>query len=206
MTYNPQIPEWGEKYLDNNRENLVKYHEWLSTTGVKAGLISPKKDQYIWDEFIVHSLYFYKLIEDLNLENKDLFDIGTGGGIPGIPVSIVNKGKVTLIDNKTSRIYELQRLIKILRLKDLHAKEKNALELLKKEKNVVFTLRCYLSTSNLIKEVGKTPNKNIFLVSSKQKNRLKTNEKFHVKQEKFLINKNDYRFIDVITVMWKQYQ
>ena len=96
---------------------------------------------------------------------------------------------------------QLQRLIKILRLKDLHAKEKNALELLKKEKNVVFTLRCYLSTSNLIKEVAKTPNKNIFLVSSKQKNRLKTNEKFHVKQEKFLINKNDYRFIDVITVM-----
>ena len=206
MTYNPQIPEWGEKYLENNKENLVKYHEWLSTTGVKTGLISPKKDQYIWDEFIVHSLYFYKLIEDLNLENKDLFDIGTGGGIPGIPISIVNKAKVTLIDNKTSRIYELQRLIKILRLKDLYAKEKNALELLKKEKNAVFTLRCYLSTSNLINEVAKTPNKNIFLVSSKQKNRLKTNEKFHVKQEKFLINKNDYRFIDVITVMWKQYQ
>ena len=42
MTYNPQIPEWGEKYLENNK-NLVKYHEWLSTTGVKAGLISPKK-------------------------------------------------------------------------------------------------------------------------------------------------------------------
>ena len=206
MTYNPQIPEWGEKYLENNEENLIKYHEWLSTTGVKTGLISPKKDQYIWDEFIVHSLYFYKLMEDLNLENKDLFDIGTGGGIPGIPISIVNKAKVTLIDNKTTRIYELQRLIKILRLKDLHAKEKNALELLKKEKNVVFTLRCYLSTSNLIKEVAKTPNKNIFLVSSKKKNRLKTNEKFHVKQEKFLINKNDYRFIDVITVMWKQYQ
>ena len=201
MTYNPQIPEWGEKYLENNKENLVKYHEWLSTTGVKTGLISPKKDQYIWDEFIVHSLYFYKLIEDLNLENKDLFDIGTGGGFPGIPISIVNKAKVTLIDNKTSRIYELQRLIKILRLKDLYAKEKNALELLKKEKNTVFTLRCYLSTSNLINEVAKTPNKNIFLVSSKQKNRLKTNEKFHVKQEKFLINKNDYRFIDVITVM-----
>ena len=43
MTYNPQIPQWGEKYLENNKKNLVKYHEWLSTTGVKAGLISPKK-------------------------------------------------------------------------------------------------------------------------------------------------------------------
>ena len=62
----------GRKIFREQRKNLVKYHEWLSTTGVKAGLISPKKDQYIWDEFIVHSLYFYKLIEDLNLENKDL--------------------------------------------------------------------------------------------------------------------------------------
>ena len=139
----------------------------------------------------------YEFIPDILI----FFDIGTGGGILGIPISIVNKAKVTLIDNKTTRIYELQRLIKILRLKDLHAKEKNALELLKKEKNAVFTLRCYLSTSNLINEVAKTPNKNIFLVSSKEKNRSKTNEKFHVKQEKFLINKNDYRFIDVITVM-----
>ena len=38
MNYNPQIPEWGEKYLENNEENLIKYHEWLSTTGVKTGL------------------------------------------------------------------------------------------------------------------------------------------------------------------------
>ena len=42
MNYNPQIPVWGEKYLENNEETLIKYHEWLSTTGVKTGLISPK--------------------------------------------------------------------------------------------------------------------------------------------------------------------
>ena len=201
MTYNPQIPPWGEKYLEKNEENLIKYHEWLCTTGVKTGLISSQKDQNIWDEFIVHSLYFYKIIEDLGLKKKHIFDIGTGGGIPGIPISIVNKAKVTLVDNKKSRIYELERLIKILELKDLAAKERNAIEILKKEKNVIFTLRCYLSTSNLIDEVLKKPNKNTYLVSSKQKNLIKTNDKFHVKQEKFLINKNDYRFIDVITVM-----
>ena len=72
---------------------------------------------------------------------------------------------------------------------------------MEKEENVVFTLRCYLSTANLIKEAKKTVKKNIYLVSSKEKNRIKNNEKFHVKQEKFLINKNDYRFIDVITSM-----
>ena len=137
----------------------------------------------------------------MGLKKKHIFDIGTGGGIPGIPISIVNKAKVTLVDNKKSRIYELERIIKILELKDLAAKERNAIEILKKEKNVIFTLRCYLSTDNLIEEVLKKPNKNTYLVSSKQKNQIKTNDKFHVKQEKFLINKNDYRFIDVITGM-----
>ena len=57
MTYNPQIPEWGEKYLDKQEEKLFNYHNWLSTTGIKTGLISQKTDQQIWDEFIVHSLY-----------------------------------------------------------------------------------------------------------------------------------------------------
>ena len=201
MTYNPQIPAWGEQYLEENKEKLLKYHEWLSITGVKTGLISPKTDQYIWDEFIVHSLYFYKIIEDLGLKKASIFDIGTGGGIPGIPIAIASKRKLTLIDNKKSRIFELERLIKLLAMEELFAEERNAIELLNKEENAIFTLRCYLSTSNLIKEVTKTLKKNTYLVSSNEKNRLKTNEKFHVKQEKFFINKNDYRFIDVITSM-----
>ncbi len=201
MTYNPQIPAWGEQYLEENKEKLVKYHKWLSITGVKTGLISPKTDQYIWDEFIVHSLYFYKIIEDLGLKKASVFDIGTGGGIPGTPIAIASKRKLTLIDNKKSRIFELERLIKLLEMKELFAEERNAIELLNKEENAIFTLRCYLSTSNLIKEATKTLKKNTYLVSSNEKNRLKTNEKFHVKQEKFFINKNDYRFIDVITSM-----
>ena len=207
MTYNPQIPKWGEKYLEEKKEKLVNYHKWLSTTGYKAGLISQKSDQYIWDEFIVHSLYFYKIIEDLGVEKSSIFDLGTGGGIPGVPISIVSSTKVVLVDNKKSRIFELDRLIKILNIEDVTAKEKNAIELINTNENAIFTLRCYLSTSSLIKETKKTLkktkklNKNIYLVSSNKKNDIKTEKMFHVKQEKFLINKNDYRFIDVITSM-----
>ena len=207
MTYNPQIPEWGAKYLDKKEENLVNYHKWLSTTGIKTGLISQKTDQHIWDEFIVHSLYFYKIIEDLGVEKRSIFDLGTGGGIPGVPISIVSNAKVSLVDNKKSRIFELDRLIRILNIKDVVSEEKNAIDLLKTKENVVFTLRCYLSTPGLIKEARKTlkkrkeANKNIYLISSNKKNNIKTDKMFHVKQEKFLINKNDYRFIDVITSM-----
>ena len=207
MTYNPQIPEWGEKYLDKQEEKLFNYHKWLSNTGIKTGLISQKTDQQIWDEFIVHSLYFYKIIEELGLEKRCIFDLGTGGGIPGVPISIVSNAKVVLVDNKKSRIFELERLIKVLNIKDVLSEEKNAIDLINTKEKAVFTLRCYLSTSSLIKEATKTLkksnklNKNTYLVSSSKKNRIKTDKMFHVKQEKFLINKNEYRFIDVITSM-----
>ena len=207
MTYNPQIPEWGEKYLDKQEEKLFNYHNWLSTTGIKTGLISQKTDQQIWDEFIVHSLYFYKIIEELGLEKRCIFDLGTGGGIPGVPISIVSNTKVVLVDKKKSRIFELDRLIKLLNIKDVLSEEKNAIDLINTKEKAVFTLRCYLSTSSLIKEATKTLkksnklNKNTYLVSSSKKNKIKTDKMFHVKQEKFLINKNDYRFIDVITSM-----
>ena len=207
MTYNPQIPEWGEKYLYKQEEKLFNYHNWLSTTGIKTGLISQKTDQQIWDEFIVHSLYFYKIIEELGLEKRSIFDLGTGGGIPGVPISIVSNTKVVLVDKKKSRIFELDRLIKLLNIKDVLSEEKNAIDLINTKEKAVFTLRCYISTESLIKEATKALkktnklNKNIYLVSSNKKNKIKTDKMFHVKQEKFLINKNDYRFIDVITSM-----
>ena len=207
MTYNPQIPEWGEKYLDKQEEKLFNYHKWLSNTGIKTGLISQKTDQQIWDEFIVHSLYFYKIIEELGLEKRCIFDLGTGGGIPGVPISIVSNTKVVLVDKKKSRIFELDRLIKVLNIKDVLSEEKNAIDLINTKEKAVFTLRCYLSTSSLIKEArkalkkGDKTKKNTYLVSSSKKNKIKKDKMFHVKQEKFLINKNDYRFIDVITSM-----
>ena len=72
-------------------------------------------------------------------------------------------------------------------MEELFAEERDAIELLNKEENAIFTLRCYLSTSNLIKEATKTLKKNTYLISSNEKNRLKTNEKFQVE-----INGNFY--------------
>ena len=85
-------------------------------TAIKTGLISKKTDQFIWDEFIIHSLYFAKLIKKFVPVECEIIDLGTGAGIPGIPISIVNKTNVSLVDNKQKRIYELERLVKILNL------------------------------------------------------------------------------------------
>ncbi len=200
MNYIPQIPKWGEEYIEKKLYELTHYHEWLTSTGIKAGLISSKDEQAIWDEFIVHSLYFAKIIENLQEKKEQIVDLGTGAGIPGIPISIVRNEKVTLVDNKKTRIFELERLITTNSLKNVVAKQENATKLMKSYENSIFTLRCYISSSNLIKNLSKPIKSNIYLVSSSEKNSLTSSEMFHVKQEKFLINKNEYRFIDVITV------
>ena len=91
MNFEPQIPEWGLDVFKNHQDKLFEYHEWLKNTAIKTGLISKKTDQFIWDEFIIHSLYFAKLIKKLkNLSECEIIDLGTGAGIPGIPISIVN--------------------------------------------------------------------------------------------------------------------
>ncbi len=207
MSFEPQLPEWGLEKFEKHKERLLKYHSWLVDTGIKTGLISNKSKQFVWDEFIIHSLYFALLINkktEENHEKLEIFDIGTGAGIPGIPISIVQKGSVKLIDIKQKRIYELERLIKILNLKNAIAKKEDAISTFKNVKNSIIVMRCYESTSNILKMLEKQNliNKNLtFFISSNAKTLEKFNNMFHVKQEKFLINKNNFRYIDVITDM-----
>ena len=67
MTFEPQIPTWGDEYKSYT-EKLKNYHDWLCTTGINTGLISRKSSQFIWDEFIVHSLYFGTILNNLLLK------------------------------------------------------------------------------------------------------------------------------------------
>ena len=204
MTFEPQIPKWGLSEFQQHKEKLLNYHDWLYTTGIKTGLISKKTKQFIWDEFIVHSLYFHHLIKKNNFKSNEIYDLGTGGGIPGVPISIVNKKKVNLIDNKKTRIYELQRLKKTLNLENAFPREEDANSTLKNLENTIVVMRCYVSTLNILKIMEKyeLEKRNVlFLVSSSSENRKELKSLFHVKPEKFLINKNNFRTIDVITDM-----
>ena len=205
MSFEPQLPQWGLDDFKKHLDKLIEYHNWLKDTATKTGLISKKTEQFIWDEFIVHSLYFAKLLKKYkNLKECEIIDLGTGAGIPGIPISIVNKTNVSLVDNKQKRIYELERLVKILNLKNAIPKKKDANTILKDAKNSVIVMRCYVSTSNVLKLLEKKQfkeNNLTIFVSSNSKSSDIFNKMFHVKQEKFFINKNNFRYIDVITDM-----
>ena len=197
MTFEPQVPDWGKQLVGDNLDQLIIYHDWLCNTGIKTGLISPKSKQFVWDEFVVHSLYFGKLLSELTGEVDLVSDLGTGGGIPGIPIGITTNLTVNLIDVKEKRIFELSRLIKILNNNNIFAIQDDAFNHIKNGGFLVS--RCFISSEKVINSL-KTDKNTTYLVSSNGEDLDYDSNLFHVKHENFKINKDDIRHIDVINV------
>jgi len=199
MTFEPQVPEWGKQLVGDNLDQLIIYHDWLCNTGIKTGLISPKSKQFVWDEFVVHSLYFGKILSQFSGEVDVVSDLGTGGGIPGIPIGITTNITVNLIDVKEKRIFELSRLIKILNNNNnnVFAIQDDAYNLIKN--GGFFVSRCFISSEKVINSL-KTDKNTTYLVSSNGEDLDYDSNLFHVKHENFKINKDDIRHIDVINV------
>ena len=197
MTFEPQVPDWGKQLVGDNLDQLIIYHDWLCNTGIKTGLISPKSKQFVWDEFVIHSLYFGKILSELPGEVDVVSDLGTGGGIPGIPIGITTNITVNLIDVKEKRIFELSRLIKILNNNNIFAIQDDAYNQIKK--GGFFVSRCFISSEKVINSL-KTDKNTTYLVSSNGEDLDYDSNLFHVKHENFKINKDDIRHIDVINV------
>ena len=197
MTFTPQIPHWGAK---NNQfsDKLYEYHSWLLDTGIKNGLISNKNKQFVWDEFIIHSLYFGIIIRKVDKPINQVYDLGTGGGIPGIPVAITNPNILfKLVDISESRVYELERLKSILGLKNIEIIRKDAKSILSDHN--LYISRCYISSKEALSLIKSYKNAT-YIVSSNGEDLDHDKNMFHVKQENFMINSTDLRHIDVITV------
>ena len=197
MTFKPQVPDWGKKLVGDNLDQLIIYHDWLCNTGIKTGLISPKSKQFVWDEFVIHSLYFGKILSELPGEVDVVSDLGTGGGIPGIPIGITTNITVNLIDVKDKRIFELSRLIKRLNNNNIFAIQDDAYNHIKTGGFLVS--RCFISSEKVINSL-KTDKNTTYLVSSNAEDLDYDSNLFHVKHENFKINKDDIRHIDVINV------
>ena len=197
MTFEPQVPDWGKQLVGDNLDQLIIYHDWLCNTGIKTGLISPKSKQFVWDEFVIHSLYFGKILSELSSEVDVVSDLGTGGGIPGIPIGITTNITVNLIDVKEKRIFELSRLIKILNNNNIFAIQDDAYNHIKTGGFIVS--RCFISSEKVINSL-KTDKNTTYLVSSNGEDLDYDSNLFHVKHENFKINKDDIRHIDVINV------
>lgn len=61
-----------------------RYAEWLAGPGVERGLLGPREVDRIWERHLLNSVAVGELLG----EGDRVIDVGSGAGLPGIPLAI----------------------------------------------------------------------------------------------------------------------
>jgi 16S rRNA (guanine527-N7)-methyltransferase len=102
--------------LEPNFSQLDQFAQILIEDGVKLGLIGPREVDRIWDRHILNCAAISELITD----GQSIIDIGSGAGLPGLVLAILNpQSKVTLIEPMQRRCDFLTNTVKKLDLKNV---------------------------------------------------------------------------------------
>jgi 16S rRNA (guanine527-N7)-methyltransferase len=120
--------------LDSTKRLAMEaYAQLLAEWNYKINLISRKDIEHILDRHILHSLVLAMPgVTDYDFRNKRALDIGTGGGLPGIPLKIVIPSlDMTLVDSTQKKIAAVNEMIVELGVTGIRAIVARAEELAK---------------------------------------------------------------------------
>jgi 16S rRNA (guanine527-N7)-methyltransferase len=97
---------------------LDKFTHLLISQNQQVNLISKTSEVSIWEEHILHCISFLFLRKIK--EDSKILDLGTGGGLPGIPLKILYPGlDLTLLDSTGKKIAAVNDMIHDLGLKNI---------------------------------------------------------------------------------------
>jgi 16S rRNA (guanine527-N7)-methyltransferase len=76
-------------------DQAVRYAQILAGAGVERGLIGPRETERLWDRHVLNSAALAELLD----RGEQIADIGSGAGLPGIPLALARPDlRVTLIE------------------------------------------------------------------------------------------------------------
>lgn len=195
-----------EEYFDflnidfQKKINLIKYASLVMDYNKKINITGALNIEDFIKEHIIDSLLALNIFE--NYDN--IIDIGSGAGLPSIPLSIIYENKkFTLCESKNKKSEFLNIVKKELSLKNIEIKNSNVYEI--KEKYDTITARAFSDINTLLKIFKKLKNKNSVLIAYKGKSdkikeeleEIKNIEKYIVEIKK-LNNKEKERNIVII--------
>jgi 16S rRNA (guanine527-N7)-methyltransferase len=101
---------------ESHIERLDRYRQWLLDEALPAGGLGPNEVARIDERHIVDSLLFAVALE----EPSSVWDVGTGVGLPGIPLAVLlSDTEFTLIDRSARRTDLTRRAARILELENV---------------------------------------------------------------------------------------
>ncbi|HET6733921.1 16S rRNA (guanine(527)-N(7))-methyltransferase RsmG [Mycobacterium sp.] len=88
-------PHCADAIFGANAERAQRYAEILAGAGVERGLIGPREVDRLWDRHILNSAAVAELLEP----DERVADIGSGAGLPGIPLALARPDlRLTLVE------------------------------------------------------------------------------------------------------------
>ncbi|MBB1040141.1 16S rRNA (guanine(527)-N(7))-methyltransferase RsmG [Dietzia sp. DQ11-44] len=96
MVETPPEPPTGAGSVFGDRLPLaVRYVEILATAGLERGLMGPRERPRLWDRHVLNSAAAAVGF----MENESVVDIGSGAGLPGIPLALARPDlRITLVE------------------------------------------------------------------------------------------------------------
>ena len=148
--YFPQID-------DNQIIKLSLFEKLIKDWNKKINLVSRKDVENFQLNHILHSLSISKLISFSPKTN--ILDLGTGGGLPGIPLAIIfPQAEFHLIDRKEKKIKVVNKIVNELKLTNVKA-DSSDLKYMNTKYDFILN-RAVSSTDNIIRICNNKINSN----------------------------------------------
>lgn len=106
----------GFELDDDQVDRLARYRDWLAAEGRRAGGIGPGEIPRIEQRHLADSLLFASALDQ---SASHVIDLGTGVGLPGIPLALAMPEKTfTLVDRSQRRVDLVRRVLRILEIEN----------------------------------------------------------------------------------------
>jgi 16S rRNA (guanine527-N7)-methyltransferase len=112
------VADWLGRDLDaNQHRSLERFAAWLRDEAIDGGGIGPNEGTRIIERHLADSLAF---LVGWDADPATLLDLGSGAGLPGIPLAIsLPQTKVTLVDRSRRRAELASRAVRVLGLENV---------------------------------------------------------------------------------------
>ncbi|MFF3496402.1 16S rRNA (guanine(527)-N(7))-methyltransferase RsmG [Streptomyces sp. NPDC002795] len=109
----PPAPEQARVVFGERFADAVRYAELLADAGVQRGLIGPREVPRLWERHILNCAVLSEVVP----EGLTVCDVGSGAGLPGIPLALVRPDlKITLLEPLLRRTTFLTEVVELLGL------------------------------------------------------------------------------------------
>ncbi len=111
---NRRTTVFGDRFAD-----AVRYAELLAETGVGRGLIGPREVPRLWERHLLNCAVLSEVVP----EGVSVCDVGSGAGLPGIPLALVRADlRITLLEPLLRRTNFLEEVVELLGLENVEVR------------------------------------------------------------------------------------